>query len=215
VEKTLTDALFSGAQAVGVELTPAQLDQLGRFLDQLLVWNKKVNLTAISDPLQAVEGHLVDSLAAVPEVRGVPSILDLGAGGGFPSIPLAVVLPESRFVLADAVGKKVGFLKAAIAGLGLKNAQAVHVRAEGDPQKEKLPVCRLAICRAFMPLPEWLKLAPAYVEEGGSIVAMLGPEATIPSPLPEGLSLVSERSYSLPASKASRRIVVFRKNAAG
>lgn len=198
---------------MGVELTPGQLDQLGRFLDQLLLWNKKVNLTAITDPVQAVEGHLVDSLAAVPEVRGVASILDLGAGGGFPSIPLAVALSDSRFVLADAVGKKVGFLKAAIAGIGLKNAQAVHVRAEGDPQKEKLPVSQVVICRAFMPLPEWLKLSPAYTAD--RIVSMLGPEAVIPSALPAGLSVLSDRSYTLPVSKASRRIVVFRKAAGG
>jgi len=211
VEKHLTDALRSGALAVGVELSQAQLDQLGRFLDQLLVWNRKVNLTSITDPVQAVEGHLVDSLAAVPEVRGASRILDLGAGGGFPSIPLAVALPESRFVLADAVGKKVGFLKAAIAGIGLKNAQAVHVRAEGDPEKEKLPASEVVICRAFMPLPEWLRLSPAYVEEGGRIVSMLGPEAVVPEALPEGLSVASDRSYRLPASRASRRIVVFRR----
>ncbi|MGC4119012.1 MAG: class I SAM-dependent methyltransferase [Myxococcales bacterium] len=153
----------------------------------------------------------MDSLAAVPEVRGAGSVLDLGAGGGFPSIPLAAALPDSRFVLADAVGKKVGFLKAAIAGIGLKNAQALHVRAEGDPQKEKLPVSDVVICRAFMPLPEWLKLSPVYAKAGGRIVSMLGPEASIPSGLPEGLRVLSDRSYQLPVSKASRRIVVFEK----
>jgi len=194
---------------MGVKLAAGQVDQLGRFLDQLLAWNKKVNLTSITDPMQAVEGHLVDSLAAVPEVRGAASVLDLGAGGGFPSIPLAVALPETRFVLVDAVGKKVGFLKAAIASLGLKNTQALHVRAEGRPEKEKLPVSAVAICRAFMPLPDWLALAPAYVEPGGKIVSMLGPEATLPSPLPEGLAVLSERSYELPRSKAARRVVVF------
>jgi 16S rRNA (guanine527-N7)-methyltransferase len=93
----------------------------------------------------------------------------------------------------------------------LKNAQAIHARAEGHPDQEKIPVCRTAICRAFMPLPEWLALAPKYVEQGGAIVSLLGPEARIPSPLPEGLALVSERAYLLPRSKASRRIAVFRK----
>ena len=205
VENLLTDSLRSGASRVGARLSEEQAEQLGRFLDLLLLWNKKVNLTSIVDPAKAVEAHLVDSLAAVAEVRGARTVLDLGAGGGFPSIPLAVVLPDARFVMVDAVGKKVGFLKAAVASLGLKNATAIHARAEGEPEKEKIPVCEVASCRAFMPLPDWLALAPAYVPPGGRIVAMLGPEAKIPS----GLAVVSERSYELPWSGAFRRIVVF------
>lgn len=209
VEKTLTDELRAGAAAVGVELTENSALTLGRFLDLLLTWNRKVNLTAITDPREAIEGHLVDSLAAAPEVRGAATVLDLGAGGGFPSIPLAVAVPETRFVLADTVGKKVGFLKAAIAGLGLPNARAIHARAEGAPAKEGLPICAVAICRAFMPLPEWLALAPAYVEAGGRIVAMLGPEAEIPTALPAGVRFAGERAYRLPRSGAARRVATF------
>ena len=225
MEKHLTDALRAQAAEVGVALDQGQLEKLGRFLDLLLAWNRKVNLTAIADPLQAVEVHLVDSLAAAPEVRaiglprppplaegaggGARRVLDLGAGGGFPSLPLAVLLPEVEFVLVDAVGKKVGFLKAAIAALGLANARALHARAEGRPEREKIPVCPSAICRAFLPLPQWLALAPAYVAPGGRVIAMLGPEAAIPAPLPAGLDLASERAYRLPRSGAERRVAVF------
>ena len=210
VEKLLTDELRRMASKVGVEVSLEQSARLGAFLDLLLTWNRKVNLTSITDPVEAVESHLVDSLAAVPEVRAAKTVVDLGAGGGFPSIPLALVLPEVRFVLVDAVGKKVGFLKAAAAQLGVSNVRAVHARAVGNPEVEGIPRSEVAICRAFLPLPEWLALAPSYLEPGGSIVAMLGPEALIPEPLPAGMSLASERSYSLPRSGAARRIATFR-----
>lgn len=210
VEKLLTDTLVAQAAQVGIALAPEESERLGRFLDTLLTWNKKVNLTAITDPLQAVEGHLVDSIAAVPDVEGAGTVLDLGAGGGFPSIPLAVIRPQIRFVLVDAVGKKVGFLKAAIAGIGIKNAQAIHARAEGKPADEKIPIADAVICRAFMPLPEYLALAAHYVAPGGRVVAMLGPEAAIPEVLPVGMRLEGERRYQLPRSKAWRRVATFR-----
>jgi 16S rRNA (guanine527-N7)-methyltransferase len=209
VEKHLTDALRAQAKEAGVPLAEEPAERLVALLQMLLAWNKKVNLTAVTDPEAALELHLVDSLAAVPEVRGARSVLDLGAGGGFPSLPLAVAIPGTQFTLVDAVGKKVGFLKAAIAQLQLANARAVHARAEGHPQKEQLPICEVAICRAFMPLPEWLALAPAYVESGGRVVAMLGPEAAIPGTLPPGLVLGGERRYQLPRSGAERRIAWF------
>jgi len=209
VEKHLTDALRAQAKEVGVPLEEEAADRLVGLLQMLLAWNKKVNLTAVTDPEAALELHLVDSLAAAPEVRGARSVLDLGAGGGFPSLPLAVAIPEAQFTLVDAVGKKVGFLKAAIAQLQLGNARAVHARAEGNPHKEQLPICEVAICRAFMPLPEWLALAPSYVESGGRVVAMLGPEAAIPDALPPGLVLGGERRYRLPRSGAERRVAWF------
>jgi 16S rRNA (guanine527-N7)-methyltransferase len=209
VDKTLILELQSQSQQVGVALSDEQADRLGRFLDLLLVWNKKVNLTSLADPLGAIEGHLVDSLAALPELQGAASVLDLGAGGGFPSIPLAVVAPETRFQLVDAVSKKVGFLKAAIAGIGLQNAKALHCHANGRPQEEKIEQVEAVIARAFMPLPEYLALAAAYLAPGGRVVAMLGPEVQIPKTLPAGLRFGSERAYRLPKSGAARRLATF------
>lgn len=213
VERSLgnerVDALRSGATAVGAGLSDLQVETLLKLVDLLLAWNRKVNLTALVDPMEALEGHVVDSLAVAQEVRGAPSLLDLGAGGGFPSLPLAVVLPQTRFVLVDAVGKKVGFLKAAIAALGLTNARAIHGRAEGRPEREGIPRAAIVVSRAFLPLPQWLALAPAYVEPGGTVLAMLGPEAQPPAVLPPGLRAGPERSYRLPRSGAQRRVASF------
>jgi 16S rRNA (guanine527-N7)-methyltransferase len=211
VEKQLTDRLLDGASKVGVALEAEEASKLVRFLDLLLSWNRKVNLTSLTDPLAAVEGHLVDSLPAVRMLRGANTVLDLGAGGGLPGIPVAVMLPATRVVVVDTVGKKVGFLKAAAAALGLRNVQAIHARAEGDPEREGIPICEVAISRAFMAPAEWVALAHPYIEREGSILAMLGAETCLPDTLAEGYRAVETVEYRLPESGAVRRIVRFKR----
>jgi 16S rRNA (guanine527-N7)-methyltransferase len=182
-------------------------------MNELIKWNAKVNLTAITAPEEVLEKHFLDSLAVLPEVEGAASLLDLGAGAGFPGLPLKIARPALGVTLVDAVGKKVGFLKAAIAALGLKEARGLHARAEGNPEKEGIPRAELLIARAFMDLPDWLDLAPAYVLPGGRVVAMLGkaqPDAELRARAEErGLRFVSARQYRLPFSGAERQVAVF------
>src|SRR5688572_25375968 len=123
-------------------------------MNELLEWNAKVNLTAITEHAEVLEKHFLDSLAVLPEVEGAASLLDLGAGAGFPGLPLKIARPALAMTLVDAVGKKVGFLKATIAALGLKEARGLHARAEGHPEKEGIPRAELLIARAFMDLPD-------------------------------------------------------------
>ena len=118
-------------------------------MNELIKWNAKVNLTAITAPEEVLEKHFLDSLAVLPEVEGAASLLDLGAGAGFPGLPLKLARPWMAVTLVDAVGKKVGFLKAAIAALGLKEARGLHARAEGKPEAEGMPRAELLIARAF------------------------------------------------------------------
>src|SRR5437870_6832970 len=101
---------------MGLKLDAEQLKLLGRHVDLLLKWNKSINLTAITDPAEVVEKHVIDSLALAPLVpKG--SLLDAGSGAGFPGIPLAIALPELEVTLVDSVQKKVAFLKNALAEL--------------------------------------------------------------------------------------------------
>jgi 16S rRNA (guanine527-N7)-methyltransferase len=182
-------------------------------MNELLKWNAKVNLTAITAPEEVLEKHFLDSLAVLPEVEGAASLLDLGAGAGFPGIPLKLARPALTVTLVDAVGKKVGFLKAAIATLGLKDARGLHARAEGKPEDEGIPRAELLIARAFMDLPDWLNLAPAYLLPGGRVVAMLGkaqPDEELHARAAERqLRLISARQYRLPFSGAERQVAVF------
>lgn len=207
------DQLQQGCQALGVGVSEDVPPKLLRLMNELLKWNAKVNLTAITEPVEVLEKHFLDSLAVLPEVDGAASLLELGAGAGFPGIPLKLARPALTVTLVDAVGKKVGFLKATIATLGLKEARGLHARAEGKPEDEGIPRAELIIARAFMDLPDWLNLAPAYLLPGGRVVAMLGkpqPDEELHARAAERkLRLVSARQYRLPFSGAKRQVAVF------
>ncbi len=207
------ERLREGCRVLGVEVGEGVPAQLFRMMGELLKWNAKVNLTAITAPEEVLEKHFLDSLAVLPEVEGAASMLDVGAGAGFPGLPLRVARPGLAVTLVDTVGKKVSYLKAVIAGMGLTGAKGVHARAEGKPEAEGLPRAERVICRAFMDLPDWLKLAPAYLAPGGRVVAMLGkaqPEAELQARAAEqGLKVVSARAYRLPYSGAERQVAVF------
>jgi 16S rRNA (guanine527-N7)-methyltransferase len=211
-----SERLQQGCRTLGVSVSEEVPPKLHRLMNELIKWNAKVNLTAITEPEEVLEKHFLDSLAVLPEVEGAASLLDLGAGAGFPGLPLKLARPALAVTLVDAVGKKVGFLKATIAALGMKDARGLHARAEGQPEKEGIPRAGLLIARAFMDLPDWLNLAPAYVLPGGRVVAMLGkaqPEPELRARAGErGLSFVSARQYRLPFSGAERQVAVFGKS---
>lgn len=207
------ERLGEGAQALGLTVGSEVGGVLWRMMGELLKWNAKVNLTAITAPEEVLEKHFLDSLAVLPEVGSTGTLLDVGAGAGFPGLPLKVARPELGVVLADTVGKKVSYLKAVAAALGLKGVRSVQARAEGRPEAEGLPLSEAVIARAFMDLPEWLALAPAYLAPQGRVLAMLGKplaETELQARAAERqLQLVSARAYRLPFSGADRQVAVF------
>jgi 16S rRNA (guanine527-N7)-methyltransferase len=198
---------------LGRELPAEWAAQCARYKDELLRWNARVNLTAITAPDEVAEKHFLDSVAALPEVAGGVSLLDVGAGAGFPGLPVKLALPALEVTLVDAVAKKVGFLKHVSAQLQLRGVRAVHGRAEGRPASEGLPVVDRVVARAFTDLDSWLGLAPAYLAEGGRIVAMLGRAPSRAemdaAAARHGLRCVTERRYSLPFSGDPRAVVSF------
>ena len=205
-----------GCRTLGISVSAEVAPRLHLLMNELIRWNAKVNLTAITVPEEVLEKHFLDSLAVLPEVEGAASLLDLGAGAGFPGLPLKIARPALAVTLVDTVGKKVSFLKATIAAIGLKEARGLHARAEGNPDKEGIARAELLIARAFMDLPDWLNLAPAYVLPGGRVVAMLGkaqPDSELRARADErGLRFVSARQYRLPFSGAERQVAVFGKD---
>jgi len=211
------DLLKKGCGALGVEVGEEVAERMHRLMGELLKWNAKVNLTAITAPEEVLEKHFLDSLAVLPEVEGAGSLLDVGAGAGFPGLPLKMARPELAVTMVDAVGKKVSYLKTVSAspGLGLAGTKAVHARAEGAPEAEGLPRAERVIARAFMDLPDWLGLAPAYLAPGGRVVAMLGKamgeEELRARGEERGLRLLSARAYRLPFSGAERQVVAYEK----
>jgi 16S rRNA (guanine527-N7)-methyltransferase len=153
---------------------------LSDHLRLLLAWTAAVNLTAIRDPRAAVFGHVLDALAALPLLRreGVRALLDLGSGGGYPGLPLAITLPAERALLVESIGKKARFLETAVTGLGLADRVAVAAeRAEtlaADPRhRGRWPV---VTARAVAALPELVELAFPLLVAGGLLVAWKGSE---------------------------------------
>lgn len=214
-QRLFTQHLSTGLDRLGLALSAAAQESLLRYAQELLKWNGKVNLTAITRPEEVAEKHLLDSLCVLPEVEGATHLLDLGAGAGLPGIPLAVALSQLRVTLVDAVAKKVAFIKSGALRAGVaERVKATHVRAMGQPSSEGLPQVDRVIARAFMDLGPFLSLARPYLAPGGLVVAMLGqpPSTATLTALATsaGLTLQSQRSFHLPHSGDPRAVAVFR-----
>jgi len=209
MDRTFEEALRRGLDAFAIELPEGALALLERYADRLLVWNRKVNLTAITAPAEVAEKHLVDSLLLLPSVAGARTLLDVGSGAGLPGVPLACARPDLAITCCDSVTKKVAFVKAVAAELGV-DVRAVAVRAEGDPAREKLPRADAVVSRALSDPSSWVPLGAHYLADGGSLFAMLGREADRAElekvGRAAGLVLDALDSYELPISRASRAI---------
>jgi len=172
------ELLFEAARQVGVTLTDIQLAQFGTYMEMLLEWNEKFNLTAITDPHEITLKHFADCLSLVPHIGNEESVIDIGAGAGFPGIPLKIAMPNVRVTLLDALNKRVGFLNAVIEALNLEDIYAVHMRAEDAARKEEYRESYdVALARAVASLPTLAEYALPFVRVGGRFIAMKGPSA--------------------------------------
>src|SRR2546425_11767965 len=145
------------------------LQQFLRYRQELLDWNTRMNLTAITDPGEVLIKHFLDSLSLLmvydrPEAR----LLDIGAGAGFPGLPLKIARPQWHVVLLEATGKKVTFLRHIIETLQLKDVVAVHGRAEELAHKaEYRGSFTVVTARAVASLPALLEYAAPFCLLGG------------------------------------------------
>ena len=128
------DILIRGATSLGIELTPRQVEQFETYLRELVDWNRRVNLTAIVEPEEVRRLHFLDSLSLYqvlsPLVVRDGRLLDVGAGAGFPGLPLKIAFPTLSLTLMESTGKKVRFLEHIIGTLGLDGVEIYHGRAE-------------------------------------------------------------------------------------
>jgi 16S rRNA (guanine527-N7)-methyltransferase len=123
-------SLASGARELGLELTSQQLAQLWKLANLLRERNQVVNLTSVDSLDGILSVHILDSLSVAPHLGDAKRVIDVGTGGGFPGLPLAIVCPERQFLLIDGTQKKIAFVRDAIESLSLDNVAAEAARAE-------------------------------------------------------------------------------------
>jgi len=196
--------LDSGARELGAELDAAQLDLLWRYGVMLRERNEHVNLTSIVSPEGILQLHMLDSLTLVPHLGEAQRIIDVGTGGGFPGIPLAVACPQREFTLIDGTQKKIRFVAESIAALDIRNAHAHAARAESYVGEKKFD---LVVVRAVGSLVDVLHNAGHLVGPEGRLLAMKGrlPEAEIDA-VPRGWS-GEVFSLRVPGLDAERHLV--------
>lgn len=206
------DEIRQSGAALQVELTLEQAKRLADFARLLLKWNRIHNLTALKRPQDVLSHHLLDSLAIVPRLAelGFGShlrMLDVGAGGGLPGIPLAIALPQAHVTLIDCVQKKTAFIEQVRVELGLSNVEVIHARVE-DCEAQPFDV---VVSRAFAPLAEMVLLTRHLVSARGYWAAMKGayPSDEV-NALPSSVQVVSAVKLRVPLLGAERHLVVLR-----
>lgn len=136
-------------------LSEVQQQQFAALYDLYTDWNSKINVISRKDITNLYEHHVLHSLgiAKVMQFRSETTVMDLGTGGGFPGIPLAILFPETHFHLVDSIGKKVKVATEIANAIGLKNVTTRHCRAEEEKQ-----LFDFVVSRAVMPLTDLLKI---------------------------------------------------------
>jgi len=162
--------LSAGAAELKVPLDDGQVDKLWRLGLLLRERNEHVNLTSIVSPEGILTLHMLDSLSIAPDLLDASTVLDVGTGGGFPGLPLAVACPQREFLLIDGTQKKIRFVNDAIEALGITNAKAVAVRAEDLDEATFDAV----IVRAVGTIADVLHNAGHLVAPEGQLIAMKG-----------------------------------------
>ncbi len=201
--------LKKGAALAGNSLETHQIDQMTAHARELMVWNRKTNLTAITDPQGVAEKHFIDSIVVNQFFAGENLILDMGTGGGFPAIPLKILNPDIQIVMVDSVRKKVNFLNHVVRSLELNEIEAIHGRVE-DLAKDSLHAngYDAVMARGFAGLEKFAGLAIPFLKPGAKIYALKGKQAQEEiTPYLEAQFDITREYYQLPFEKSDRYMI--------
>lgn len=171
------DILAKAAAEYGLNLVPEQLAAMDKYYQQLVAWNEKVNLTAITEPHEVAVKHMIDSLSCYQEELFTPGVrlIDVGTGAGFPGIPLKIFQQDIELTLMDSLNKRLNFLRAVIDDLALEGVYTVHARAEeAGKNKQYREQYQLAVSRAVARLNVLCELCLPFVKIGGWFIALKG-----------------------------------------
>ncbi|MEW6518502.1 MAG: 16S rRNA (guanine(527)-N(7))-methyltransferase RsmG [Thermodesulfobacteriota bacterium] len=212
------EILEQGCQALGITLShqPESIERLVCYYNELVKWNRRMNLVAQASEQEMVESHFLDSLTLLPHLgsAGRPELLDVGSGAGFPGLVLKAVWPELDLTLVEPRAKRVTFLRHMVRSLHLEQVRIVDKRLE-PAMAGQLPTFACVTSRAVASIRDFLELAAPFSPPGGMVICMKGPKAEEEisqwqrdhpaSPY----SLRHIVSLTLPVSRATRKLVIF------
>lgn len=207
----------------GMELSDHQVRQFDAYFRELVTWNDKMNLTGITEREQVYVKHFYDSLSLsfFMPLEDKQSIIDIGSGAGFPSIPLKIMYPHLHLTIVDSLNKRIQFLQHLIGDLQLTNVTCLHSRAEDAARQPHLrDQFDIATARAVARLNILNELCLPFVRKDGYFIAMKGSDAS--EEMKESASslhlikakIESEHAFQLPIEQASRHIIIIKKLAA-
>ena len=158
-----------------MNISEKAVGQFMEYMDLLLDWNSRMNLTAITDKEQIIQKHFIDSLALLKYMNVSGKVIDVGCGAGFPGLPLKIACDEIQLTLLDSLNKRIGFLNEVMERLSIENAVAVHGRAEDAAfDKSHRQVYDIAVSRAVGRLHLLCEYCLPFVKKGGVFVAYKG-----------------------------------------
>ncbi|PIC63421.1 16S rRNA (guanine(527)-N(7))-methyltransferase RsmG [Sporosarcina sp. P13] len=215
------EQFYEALRQKGIELSDVQKQQFKRYFEVLVEWNEKMNLTAITDAPSVYLKHFYDSITSsfYVDLSTIESICDVGAGAGFPSIPLKICYPHLQVTIVDSLNKRINFLNHLAGELKLENVAFVHARAEEFGRNPKYrEQFDLVTARAVARLSVLSELCLPIAKTGGLFVSMKGAAAT--EELQDaakavkllGAVLQEEYEFLLPEENSERHIFIFKKN---
>ena len=213
-----SDLMIDYGKEIDIVFTEEQLQKFYQYMNLLIEWNEKINLTAIVEPKEIILKHFIDSLTIVQYIKPNESVIDIGTGAGFPGIPIKILRKDLKITLLDSLNKRIKFLDEVIKELGLENINAVHARieeyAKNKQYREKYDV---ATSRAVANLTTLSEYMLPMVKIKGRAICMKGSEISDEISKSKksikilGGEIVNIEEFTLPKSDNKRNLILIEK----
>lgn len=218
-KKRFEEEMLEKSKILGVRFSVEQIEQFYKYMNLLIEWNEKMNLTAITEPKEIILKHFIDSITILKYIDDNSKLVDVGTGAGFPGVPLSIMNPTLKITLVDSLNKRLIFLQEVVKELNLKNIEIVHARAEEFGQnknyREKFDI---ATSRAVANLATLSEYLVPLVKIGGKIISMKASNAKEEiNDAQKAIEVLGGKiekieEFDLPESDIGRTIIIIDKN---
>lgn len=218
-KKRFEEEMLKKSKILGVRFSVEQIEQFYKYMNLLIEWNEKMNLTAITEPKEIILKHFIDSITILKYIDDNSKLVDVGTGAGFPGVPLSIMNPTLKITLVDSLNKRLIFLQEVVKELNLKNIEIVHARAEEFGQnknyREKFDI---ATSRAVANLATLSEYLVPLVKIGGKIISMKASNAKEEiNDAQKAIEVLGGKiekieEFDLPESDIGRTIIIIDKN---